>query len=200
MSIELSETKLRDDELDKIGVNICHIIENSYISNTATDKAAELVMESIGCYSSPNQKLIIQNVFDILMYIKQNVDGKGVDSLHAYDKLVIADIEAYYDNKVANIPIMLQVKNILKLRKDYKIILRSIRTNRKSELCLPNNYFDRNIHGSEILKVGEIYEFEIHEPIPGMDNELVHVYSLTNDIKNFNLFYERPITIKDIRR
>jgi len=200
MSIELSETKLRDDELDKIGVNICHIIENSYISNTATDKAAELVMESIGCYSSPNQKLIIQNVFDILMYIKQNVDGKGVDSLHAYDKLVIADIEAYYDNKVANIPIMLQVKNILKLRKDYKIILRSIRTNRKSELCLPNNYFDRNIHGSEILKVGEIYEFEIHEPIPGMDNELVHVYSLTNDLKNFNLFYERPITIKDIRR
>ena len=200
MSIELSETKLRDDELDKIGVNICHIIENSYISNTSTDKAAELVMESIGCYSSPNQKLIIQNVFDILMYIKQNVDGKGVDSLHAYDKLVIADIEAYYDNKVANIPIMLQVKNILKLRKDYKIILRSIRTNRKSELCLPNNYFDRNIHGSEILKVGEIYEFEIHEPIPGMDNELVHVYSLTNDIKNFNLFYERPITIKDIRR
>ena len=200
MSIELSETKLRDDELDKIGVNICHIIENSYISNTATDKAAELVMESIGCYSSPNQKLIIQNVFDILMYIKQNVDGKGVDSLHAYDKLVIADIEAYYDNKVANIPIMLQVKNILKLRKDYKIILRSIRTNRKSEICLPNNYFDRNIHGSEILKVGEIYEFEIHEPIPGMDNELVHVYSLTNDIKNFNLFYERPITIKDIRR
>ena len=145
-------------------------------------------------------KLIIQNVFDILMYIKQNVDGKGVDSLHAYDKLVIADIEAYYDNKVANIPIMLQVKNILKLRKDYKIILRSIRTNRKSEICLPNNYFDRNIHGSEILKVGEIYEFEIHEPIPGMDNELVHVYSLTNDIKNFNLFYERPITIKDIRR
>ena len=200
MSIELSETKLRDDELDKIGVNICHIIENSYISNTATDKAAELVMESIGCYSSPNQKLIIQNVFDILMYIKQNVDGKGVDSLHAYDKLVIADIEAYYDNKVANIPIMLQVKNILKLRKDYKIILRSIRTNRKSEICLPNNYFDRNIHGSEILKVGEIYEFEIHEPIPGMDNELVHVYSLTNDLKNFNLFYERPITIKDIRR
>jgi len=200
MSIELSETKLRDDELDKIGVNICHIIENSYISNTSTDKAAELVMESIGCYSSPNQKLIIQNVFDILMYIKQNVDGKGVDSLHAYDKLVIADIEAYYDNKVANIPIMLQVKNILKLRKDYKIILRSIRTNRKSELCLPNNYFDRNIHGSEILKVGEIYEFEIHEPIPGMDNELVHVYSLTNDLKNFNLFYERPITIKDIRR
>ena len=150
MSIELSETKLRDDELDKIGVNICHIIENSYISNTSTDKAAELVMESIGCYSSPNQKLIIQNVFDILMYIKQNVDGKGVDSLHAYDKLVIADIEAYYDNKVANIPIMLQVKNILKLRKDYKIILRSIRTNRKSEICLPNNYFDRNIHGSEI--------------------------------------------------
>ena len=200
MSIELSETKLRDDELDKIGVNICHIIENSYISNTSTDKAAELVMESIGCYSSPNQKLIIQNVFDILMYIKQNVDGKGIDSLHAYDKLVIADIEAYYDNKVANIPIMLQVKNILKLRKDYKIILRSIRTNRKSEICLPNNYFDRNIHGSEILKVGEIYEFEIHEPIPGMDNELVHVYSLTNDIKNFNLFYERPITIKDIRR
>lgn len=200
MSIELSETKLRDDELDKIGVNICHIIENSYISNTSTDKAAELVMESIGCYSSPNQKLIIQNVFDILMYIKQNVDGKGVDSLHAYDKLVIADIEAYYDNKVANIPIMLQVKNILKLRKDYKIILRSIRTNRKSEICLPNNYFDRNIHGSEILKVGEIYEFEIHEPIPGMDNELVHVYSLTNDLKNFNLFYERPITIKDIRR
>jgi len=83
--------------------------------------------------------------------------------------------------------ILLQVKNILKFRKNYKIILFNIRTKRKVSLYLPNHY----LYFYEI-KVGEIYYLLKQSYFHDIYDDVVYCYALRNKLKNFNLYSPNP--------
>jgi len=88
-----------------------------------------------------------------------------------------------------------KVKNVLEYRKDYKIIFRHIGFGTEFFLRLPKYYFQY-----EKLKVGEVYNFNNNGTFRGIDYEVVYDYQLVNDDKNFNLFYDMPLFIRERRK
>ena len=84
--------------------------------------------------------------------------------------------------------VFVKIENILKLRHDYKIILRNIKTNRKSYFYLFKFEVSGIIHDT-MLRVGEIYEYVIDNLHTTFDSRLA---SLVNEKKQFHL-----VTITD---